>query len=217
MGFSGRLTLPATLGIGGLFLGHVALTKFTPAVYDHTPWREDPYDVAVSFAPLVVVAGGIALALRLMAERAAPRGQRCHALRAAALVLGTVLATAVVEWLAVALGTQRADWTAATGLAVVSLGVTTVGGAVVALGLRHAARGWRLDEAAASAARPAPTHPAVPPPAPDLVDDALAVVRSLASRSRPARRPLPALTATAEHWAALLRRHPIATCAAARA
>ena len=61
--------IACSLGVSAVFEAALLASKETPAIYDHAPWLNDPYDTAVSFAlfclPLIAIPSG----LRLLACR----------------------------------------------------------------------------------------------------------------------------------------------------
>jgi hypothetical protein len=118
------------------------LTKEIHALELHQPWQDDPYDVPVSFdfaiLPLLVIIGATRAQLCRRCEPL-PARRLVDLVRAAWIAVWLSGVTALAEWIAVALGLHRAEWTAATAWQVAALGVLSV--AIIACGvLLHRAR-----------------------------------------------------------------------------
>jgi hypothetical protein len=180
--------------------------KQVPALYDHAPWLNDPYDTAVSFAmffvPLTIVFCLVRLLLCRRGEPL-PAARAQDLLRGCQVALGVAAATVLTEWAALAAGANRPNWNAATWWQAIVLAVTTAVTIAAVIRLRQA---------------PAISRPGLVAGdlVPDWLADAVTVaqVRShwLGPLSRPALRVL--------SWAdrrvfAAVRRHPLWTAAAA--
>jgi hypothetical protein len=126
--------------------------KEIPALYARSPWQDDPYDGAVSFAlffvpPLVVLIAGSAFHCRRETPLASGRARGLW--RASAALLAVCGATVGVEWISVLLGTRAAEWDATTlGLTLTLAGVSAL---VVVAGVALAHARWHR-------ASPAPEH-----------------------------------------------------------
>ena len=132
------------------------LTKEIHALELHQPWQDDPYDVPVSFdfviLPLLVIIGAMRVQLCRRNEPL-PARRLVDLVRAARMAVWLSGVTALAEWIAVALGLHRAEWTAATAWQVAALGALSV--AIVACGvLLHRAAPARWPGAPAPARGP---------------------------------------------------------------
>ena len=180
------------------------LTKEIHALELHQPWQDDPYDVPVSFdfviLPLLVIIGAMRVQLCRRNEPL-PARRLVDLVRAARMAVWLSGVTALAEWIAVALGLHRAEWTAATAWQVAALGALSV--AIVACGvLLHRAR-----RALARCARPGAR--------PDWLADAVVLCLREARRLGPVRAP----AESAVRWLdrlviARVRARPIAAAAA---
>ncbi len=103
-------------------------TWATKELYRHEPWRDDPYDLVVSFlfvlVPLLTV---VALARVPLCRRGAPLPRRRAAdiVLALRIVVGTVILGLASDWTSIVLGAHRADWSTATAVLVGMLTVVT--------------------------------------------------------------------------------------------
>ena len=118
------------------------LTKEIHALELHQPWQDDPYDVPVSFdfavLPLLVIIGALR-ALLCRRYESLPARRLVDLVRAAWVAVWLSGVTALAEWIAVALGLHRAEWTRATAWQVAALAVLSV--AIIACDvLLHRAR-----------------------------------------------------------------------------
>jgi hypothetical protein len=180
------------------------LTKEIHALELHQPWQDDPYDVLVSFdfaiLPLLVITGALRAQLCRRYEPL-PARRLVDLVRAAWVAVWLSGATALAEWIAVALGLHRAEWTAATAWQVAALGVLSV--AIIACGvLLHRAR-RELARCARAGAQP------------DWLADAIVLCQREGRRLGPLRAP----AESAVRWLdrqviARVRARPIAAAAA---
>ncbi|BCJ33939.1 hypothetical protein Athai_14420 [Actinocatenispora thailandica] len=166
-------------------------------------WHHDPYDTVVSCTQFLVPALAVAMLVRIVdrtGQRIPPAGDL---LRAGRVLVGLVGATVAVDWIAVALRTDRAPWNATGRALIVALAVLTVGTALVAGTVRHASRVAGADDGAAQA--------------PDWTDGVLASLADLLARfGRPGRAAAGAvgwLRRVAVGGRHGLRRHRLATAA----
>lgn len=127
------------VGCAVLFTAFAFGTTQIRALRAHSHWQDDPYDVVVSFTQLLVPALGLALAVRLAAGRPAPR----DLLRGGRAVLALVAATAVADWIAVALRTHADLWGGTGRLLVAALAALTLAAGATALVLHRATAGDR--------------------------------------------------------------------------
>src|SRR5262249_1937726 len=129
-----------------------------------TPWREDPYDLVVSFAlfflPLV---GGVAAVRLLLCRRDEPLPlSRVRGLvRAATLLIALIAITLVAEWSSVVFRENRPTWDETTLALMGVLAAATVAALIGLRGLTRAAR----------------AVPAAAPDGPDWLGDAFALAR----------------------------------------
>jgi len=132
-----------SVALGVVFLAFVAATKQIRPLYAHSPWRDDPFDVAVSFSILFVpLVLALSLARLPLCRRAEPLpvARVTGLLRAGRLMLGLAWLTLGAEWISVATRSNRQSWTAVTGLEVLMLAATTSLALVVTADLRRAYR-----------------------------------------------------------------------------
>jgi hypothetical protein len=209
------------LTFAATFEAALYITKETPAIYDHAPWLNDPYDTAVSFALFCVPLIAVPSVLRLLASRGPSQARRRLAdlLRACGVALAVIAVTLAACWAAFAHGANRSAWTSVTAIQVLGLVLLSVGCVAGAIGLRMAAAALRRggEEAAASAigARHAPdAAPSVPQADPDWLGDLIDAGRLVAGLCGPARRPLTQLLDWADHRILpVIRRHPVGAAA----
>lgn len=220
-----RRAIAASLVAAAVFEALLFAGKETPAIYDHAPWLNDPYDTAVSFAlfciPLVVLPS----ALRLLAcagRRPEPASRLSDLLRAAGVGLAAVAVTLASGWAAVALGANRVAWNAVTALQIGLLAIFSVAAVACAAAIRRASAGLRREEASArqsgrdhdvagliNAGRTTATGPA-----PDWLADLLQAGFLLAGLLGPAGRPLTRMLRWLGDWVLpAIRRHPVAAAA----
>jgi len=204
-----RRAVASSLALATIFEAALYASKETPAIYDHAPWLNDPYDTAVSFAlfcvPLLVAPSAVRLlaSWRLPDHRAPER--LADLLRASGLALGVLAVTVAACWAAVAASANQAEWNSAAAVQVGVLALFSAAIAACAVGLRHAGAALRRGAAA--------TGPA-PRPAPDWLGDMVSVARLLARVGGPAGVPLTrTLDWTDDRVLPLVRRHPIGAAA----
>lgn len=189
--------------LGLLAFLFLAVGKEAPMLYEHEPWRDDPYDALVSFDLLALPALIALLILRLplcRADQPLPLGRAAGLLRLSRVVVGLVVFTLASEGLSVVLGTHRRAWTDATLDVLAGLAAVTV----LAVGCA-----WLVHRA--SRAIPAEGAPAQPDWPADLVTLADGLVGRLSVQgSRPRR-----LVAWCEAaLVPLVRRRPLLVAAA---
>lgn len=188
----------AALLVGIVFELFAYVAKEIPALYTHSPWQDDPYDGAVSFAlffvpVLLVLITGSAFHCR----RQAPLDSgRAHGLwRASAALLTICGATLGVEWISVLMRTHAADWNATTvGVTIALAGVSAL---TVAAGVALTQARWHRASRASY-------------PGNDWIDDTVDAAASLSAHFGSPGRALSGLlrrahAASAPSW----RRHPV--------
>jgi hypothetical protein len=228
-GISALRAIVTSLVVSAVFEVALFASKETPAIYNHAPWLNDPYDTAVSFALFCVPLVAIPSALRLLADRAdrqvpADRAgqadQVCRTaarladlLRACGVALAVVAATLAVCWAAVAADANRSAWNGATALQVGALALLSAGTLACALGIRRAAAALRPghdSQLAATVASGSATRPI-----PDWLGDLMSVGRMLAGPAGRAGRPVTGLLNWADSTVLpRVRRHPVCSAAA---
>ncbi|HEY3506384.1 MAG TPA: hypothetical protein VGN37_26790 [Actinocatenispora sp.] len=154
-----------------LFTAFAAATTQVRGLRAHSPWRDDPYDVVVSFTQLLVPVLAVALAIRLAGRHAA--GTR-ELLRGGRVLVGMVAVTAAADWVAVALRTHGHGWGGTGRWLVAALAVVTLAVATTAAVLRRATR------------RTVHSGPAPDATAPDWADGVLDGIGTVVGRWRPA-------------------------------
>jgi len=218
-----RRVVVAVLTFAAVFEAALYITKETPAIYDHAPWLNDPYDTALSFALFCVPLIGVPSGLRLLAgRRGSPSRQRfADLIRACGVALAVIAATLAACWAALAQGANRQAWSSVTALQVIGLVLLSAGSVAGAVGLRMAAAALRPGrEVAAPPSTGSEPHPpdALPLTSranPDWLGDLVNAGRLMAGLCGPGRGPLTRLLAWADHEIApVIRRHPIGTAAA---
>jgi hypothetical protein len=102
----------------GFFLC-TAPVKEIPALYDHAPWLNDPFDTVISFmmffVPLIAIFCGPRVLLCRRSEPL-PASRVLDLLRGCRVILAGVSVTLVTEWISVVIGENREHWNAATWL-----------------------------------------------------------------------------------------------------
>ncbi len=86
-------------------------------LYDHAPWLNDPFDVAVSFAMFFVpLIAACCLARVSLCRRSEPLPslRLLDLLRGCRVMLAAIALTLLSEWIAVAVGANQGQWDAAT-------------------------------------------------------------------------------------------------------
>ncbi|WP_433042880.1 hypothetical protein [Dactylosporangium sp. CS-033363] len=136
------LAIWAVLAVGAVF----EVAAYVAKQHTVSPWRDDPYDVVVSFALPAVPMLALALVLRLPAWRAPGGPDRARqTARAAGALLAVVWLTVGTAWSAVAV---RAPVPAPFVAGLAGISVLSLGGTVawfVTRPPRGAGRGWRHD------------------------------------------------------------------------
>jgi len=130
-------------------------SKETRALDLSQPWQDDPYDVLVSLDFAVLPFLAVMIGWRsLLCRRYSilPARRLVDVLRACSVGVGVCLITELGEWVALALGLHRRQWTFSTGLQVAALVAFTAAAVSVGLVLRGASR--RVRRVAAPAAAP---------------------------------------------------------------
>jgi hypothetical protein len=149
------MKLPAilvALGTAVLFEALTLLATQDKVVRVVSPWQDDPYDVLVSFAMLLVPVLALAIALRLPAWQAPGGSDRGHqTVRAAGTLITLTGLTLAAEWAAVIAGAHAQAWNGWTKALIAGLAALSLLTLAAAAGLwrqrspRRAARGWRHD------------------------------------------------------------------------
>lgn len=212
------LAIAGSLAIAAVFEAALFASKETPAVYDHAPWLNDPYDTAVSFALFCVPLIAIPSALRLLAcrpGRPTPAARLADLLRACGVALVLVAATLAGCWAAVAEGANRRAWNSTAAVQVGWLAALTVCALAGAAAIRRAAVTLAPSAAAAGTHQAAGASDLT---APDWLTDLVSATLLLAMLAGPVGRP----TARVLRWIAdralpLIRRHPMLTAGLAGA
>jgi dienelactone hydrolase len=135
----------------------------------HSPWQDDPYDVAVSFTQLLVPALAVALAVRIIIRR--PGAAPGDLLRAGRALVGMVAVTAATDWVAVGLRVHEDAWERTGRLLIAALALVTLVTVAVA------ARMWWTTRQAGERAQVQ-----AEPEGPDWVDDVVAGAGDLAGQ-----------------------------------
>ncbi|MGE5292073.1 MAG: hypothetical protein ACM3ML_33790 [Micromonosporaceae bacterium] len=112
-----RRRIWTALGASGIcgaacLLLSVVATQYKP-LRAHSPWQDDPYDVAVSFSLLalpMLLAGGVLRAAACRAADELPVTRACDLVRLARVVTGVAALCTAAEWGAVAAGAHEAAW-----------------------------------------------------------------------------------------------------------
>jgi hypothetical protein len=198
-----------SLVVAGVFELAVYGSKEVPALYDHAPWLNDPYDTAVSFALFCVPLVAVPSAIRLLAGHGQPpaAGRLIDLIRACDVTLTAIALTLAACWSALAASANRPAWTSVTGIQVAALGLISAGTVAAAVGLRVAATALRRDAPAVPGNGPTGDNP-------DWLDDLVEVGQRLATLAGPAGRPVRrALTWSGARAVPVIRRHPVGTAA----
>src|SRR5690349_5461513 len=123
-----KRALWATAGMVVVFTAFAVVTTQVKTVRAGSPWQDDPYDGVVSFTVFLVPA----LAFLIAARVALTRNRLMEPVYRASLVAGAlVAATAVTDWVAVALRADSPLWNGWTPWLIGALGAVTVVTAVV--------------------------------------------------------------------------------------
>lgn len=195
----GRALVSALL-IAAVFSAATGPVKQIPALYDHAPWVNDPFDTVISFAMFFVpLLAAYCLTRMPLCRRSEPlpRSRVTDLMRGCRLMLGVVAATLLTEWVSVATGANRSQWNGATWLQVGLLAAMTVlaGRAVVDL--------YRVP----ALGRPARADA---PPTVDWLTDVVAVAALVSHWLGPLHRPaLVALNWADRRLVTVVRCHPL--------
>jgi hypothetical protein len=197
-----------TLLAGGVFSVLAGPVKQIPALYDHAPWLNDPFDTVVSFAMFfvpLITACCLARVPSCRRSEPLPLARVQDLLRGCRIVLGMVAITLLTEWVGVAVGANRPQWNGATWLQAGLLALMTVLTVRAIAGLRRVPA---LPFPKRAAARPAPDWLT------DVADVAAMQSRWLGPLRGPA---LSALSWTERHLLVVVHRHPLRSAAIAAA
>lgn len=197
-----------SLAVSAAFTAFAFWTTQDKAVRVHSPWQDDPYDVAVSFAVFVVPMIALAMVVRVqlcVRDEPVPAIRLRDLLRAARVNLLAVAVTAIADWLAVVLRVHQADWG--------RIGASLIGALAALSALTVAATGaaWRARRLTPWAQAP------VGPRDPDWFDDAITTLSATLARlggvGRRAARLVRRAAGTLLDGAIGIRRHPVITAA----
>jgi hypothetical protein len=217
-----RRVVVAVLAFAAVFEAALYITKETPAIYDHAPWLNDPYDTALSFALFCVPLIGVPSGVRLLAGRreSLSRQRLADLIRACGVALAVIAATLAACWAALAQDANRQAWSSVTAIQVTGLMLLSAGSIAAAVGLRMAAAALRpggelADPPSAIRAPNAPdARPLTSEANPDWLGDLVDAGRLVAGLCGPARGPLTRLLDWADHEIVpVIRHHPIGTAA----
>ena len=185
------------------------VVKEVHALGSHAPWADDPYDVATSFAIFFVPLLALVTATRIPLCRRVdplPLARVRALLRGSAAIVAVVLVNLLADWVSVVVGANEASWSPVTPWLVVVLGALSLLTLPVLIGLRGATRqlpparnGSELSE-------------------PDWLADLLELTRRTARRlGWGSHAAVWAVDQADRRLVDPVRRHPIATAAAAAA
>jgi hypothetical protein len=204
VGDSWRATLrPPVFGTLALALGflfYTAPVKETPALFDHAPWLNDPFDTVISFmmffVPLIAL---LCVPRVLMCRRSEPLpvSRICNVLRGCRVVLVGVSLTLLSEWVSVAIGDNSGQWNGATWF---QIGLLAAMSALTA---------WAVL-AISRVGLPQPSTRRVLSASPDWTADVVAFLRTRIHWFGPGRRTVLRLLDFTDHsLLKLVRRHPL--------
>jgi hypothetical protein len=152
---SAALALRLAFVVATVFAVVTVVSKESAALNASQPWQDDPYDVLVSldFAilPLLVVIG-VSRIFLCRRDEPLPSRRVADLLRVSSAALGVCLATQVAEWVAVALGRHRGDWTGSTTWQILLLALLTA--STVAAGVLTLRAGRAVVRATVCGAQP---------------------------------------------------------------
>ena len=126
---------------GALFMVFTIASKEFPALYLHTPWENDPYDTAVSFAIFFVpLISGVCLVPLMLVKRSEPlASSRIRILlRSCGVVISVVVITLVSDWVSVGSSANLEQWTGTTRLLITLLTAITIITGQIAFDVYHA-------------------------------------------------------------------------------
>jgi hypothetical protein len=122
-----KRALWSTAGMVVVFTAFAVVTTQVKAVRAGSPWQDDPYDGVVSFTVFLVPALAFLIAVRV----ALTRNRSGEPVHRASLVAGALVgATAVTDWIAVALRADRPLWNGWTPWLIGALTLVTAATAV---------------------------------------------------------------------------------------
>ncbi len=127
-----------TLVVAALFVVFTLAVKQFRVLNGHVPWRDDPYDVVVSFTvffvPLTAALGIVRISL-CRRSRPLSVARVVSVLRCGHVLIGAMLITVLTDWTSVALQVGRATWNGTTAATIVVLALVSV--LVLAAGVMH--------------------------------------------------------------------------------
>ncbi|MGW3248297.1 hypothetical protein [Streptomyces sp. NPDC001070] len=147
----GRRATAAALLTAGVcamaFTAFAVVTTQDKGIRATSPWQNDPYDGVVSFTAFLVpfMAGLVAVRALRWRDSRGQLSRRRQLLRAAFTALVMIAATALTDWLAVAVRADRHAWTGTTGWLIGALAAQTC---LTAASLAAVQRALRLLPAA---------------------------------------------------------------------
>jgi hypothetical protein len=112
----------STLWTAIAFFVFTVPTKQAKPVYEHAPWLNDPYDTLYSFAMFLVPLATAFFLVQVSLCRKAevlPAGRARSVLRGSRVAVIVMTATLASCWISVAVGANRAQWSASTTTALV--------------------------------------------------------------------------------------------------
>ena len=103
--------------------------KEIPALGNHAPWANDPYDVvtssAIFFVPILAAVCAVRLPLCRRAEPL-PWSRAIDLLRGSRAILGVAILSVLADWTSVFAGADRPSWSSVTPALIAWLGLVTV-------------------------------------------------------------------------------------------
>ncbi|MGD0834069.1 MAG: hypothetical protein ABSA40_06535 [Candidatus Dormibacteria bacterium] len=195
-----------TLLAAAVFTAVTDPTKNLKPIYDHAPWRNDPFDTVYSFAVFFVPLVALLCAARAPLCRRSeplPIARVQGLLRGCQVAAGAMAITLLTEWAAVAAGANRGAWDGITALLIGSVAVST---ALTGLAIHDLVRaGMPRGDGGTDAA-----------PAADWLGDIVAVAERESPRLGPLRTPAVALLRWLDaRLLTVVRRHPLVAAALA--
>lgn len=129
-----------TMAFALAFFVYTAPLKETPAIFDHAPWLNDPFDTVISFMILFVPLMALACVPRILLCRRhqpMPAIRIRDILRGCRVVVAGATLTLAVEGISVALQENRRAWDAMTFLQIGLLAVMSAADVLLMLRLRQ--------------------------------------------------------------------------------
>ena len=126
-----------------LFIVFTIASKEFPTLYLHTPWENDPYDTAVSFAIFFVpLIGGICVVPWILVRRREPLlpSRLRILLRGCEVAIAVVVITLLSDWISVASSANREQWNETTRILLTLLTVITIISGQIAFDIYRARR-----------------------------------------------------------------------------